>query len=676
MAHTEEGVTCYFNRELSWLEFNDRVLRQAQNPDNPLLERFKFLSIVSSNLDEFFMIRVASLMDQHHAGYQDPAGLNPKQQLKRIAERTHILVAEQYETLADLLRGADQYGFSSMDALSQEAVDYLKEYYIKEIFPVLTPLAVDASRPFPLLSGRSVNLGVFLDRGGDAPAFVSVQLPAMLRRVIELPDGRRVMLEQVMTRFMGELLEGETILFCHPFRITRNADLNFEDEDVADLLSHIKKTLKKRKWGEVIRLEVDAAMPDDMRKWLMDEMDVAKPAVYQIDGPLGLDFLIKELYGEEGQDELRYPPQPPNAVPFAPEEIFSAISQRDILLHHPYDPFDPVVWFVQQAARDPQVLAIKQTLYRVSGNSPIVKALSDAAEAGKQVTVLLEVKARFDEENNIHWGTRLEQAGCHVIYGLVHLKTHSKITLVVRREENGIQRYVHLGTGNYNDVTARFYTDMGLFSVSPEIGQDASAFFNMITGYSQMPIMHKLVAAPRSLRDWFIEAIRREARNASNGREASIFAKMNSLVDNDIISALYDAAGAGVKIRLLIRGICCLNNHCEKAAGNIDVHSIVGRYLEHSRIFIFHESGQRSVYLSSADWMPRNLDRRVELLFPVDDPDNASRVREIMELYWQDNMNSSLLLADGSYRILSGDGFNRVQTMNLGTMHASARLPY
>ena len=681
----------YLNRELSWLEFNQRVLMEAANPDNPVFERMKFLSIVSSNLDEFFMIRVASLRDQCNAGYKKPdaAGFTPKRQIALITQRTQLMVAQQYQilrenVLPDLLRNGVR--FLKHEQLSPELREWIRGYFEHEVYPVLTPMAVDSSRPFPLILNKSLNLGVLLasrDKDRDAPDFATVQVPSTLPRIVELPCLRGeaehafILLEEIIAHSIGRLFDGRRVLCCHPYRITRNGDLSFDEEDAADLLFAIQKSLKKRKWGAVIRLEIAQDADNALVRFLRHALEASRDEVYRIDGPLNLDFLMKQVYSLPGFEHLKYKPFRAHiAHDLQPDEgsIFDTLRARDVFLHHPYDSFDPVVRFVQEAARDPKVMAIKQTLYRVSGNSPVVRALADAAEAGKQVTALLEIKARFDEENNIQWGKQLERAGCHVVYGLKGLKTHSKITLVVRREEEGIRRYVHLGTGNYNDVTARLYTDMAIMTSDERIGEDASAFFNMLTGYSDTPHLHQLICAPRMLRERLTELIDREARNAAEGRPASITAKMNSLLDPQIIRSLYAASCAGVKIRLLVRGICCLRPGIKGASENIEVSSIVGRFLEHSRIFRFENGGQPEVYLSSADWMPRNLDRRVELMFPVNDPAIARQVEEILYASLDDNAKAWHMNSDGSYhRAEIGIGETRRNIQEALILRATAR---
>ncbi|MFZ5966693.1 MAG: RNA degradosome polyphosphate kinase [Bacillota bacterium] len=667
----------YINRELSWLEFNDRVLEEARNRINPLFERLKFLSIVSSNLDEFFMIRVASLKDLVNAGFHkpDPAGLTPKQQLKRISLRAHKMVDQQYSSYnRALVPGLRKNGIHIIyrEELSQGQRNYINEYFIENVYPVLTPMAVDSSRPFPLILNKSLNVGVLVDGGEQEKEmiFATVQVPAVLPRMVELPtemEGARmyILLEEVIMMFIDRLFTGKKVLCAYPYRITRNTDLSIEEEDAEDLLMEIEKSLKKRKWGVAIRLEVDDSMDESLVKILKNALEIHHGDIYYVNGPLDLTFLMK-LSGIDGYDHLKYPEADPQ-VPLdllGEEDIFQGIRREDVLLHHPYESFDPVVAFVEKAAKDDRVLAIKQTLYRVSGNSPIVRALAEAAERGKQVTVLVEVKARFDEENNIQWAKRLEKAGCHVIYGLVGLKTHCKITLVVRSEEDGIRRYVHLGTGNYNDITAKFYTDIGLFTCNEYYGADASALFNILTGYSEPLGWYKLEMAPLGLRKKFLSLIQREERHASTGGKGRIIAKMNSLVDTEIIAALYRASQAGVKIDLIVRGICCLRPDIKGVSENITVRSIVGRYLEHSRIYYFFNEGREEVYLSSADWMPRNLDRRVELLFPVESKKNKERVLGILEITLDDTVKTRILDGEGKYKKIDKRGKKLLNSQN------------
>ncbi len=652
----------YTNRELSWLLFNKRVLSEAKDKKNPLFERLKFLSITASNLDEFFMVRVASLKDMVHAGYKkkDIAGMTVDVQLACVNEETHRLVEQQYSVYnRSLLPRLLEEGLHIVrhhEELDKEDGVYVDRYFADNVYPVLTPMAVDSSRPFPLIRNKSLNLGALVKKknGEGETEFAMVQVPSVLSRIVTIPGGKQtrvILLEEVIERNIQKLFLNYDIICSFPFRIMRNADLGIEEEGAEDLLQEIEKQLKKRKWGQVIRLEVEDGIDKKLLKLIQNELSIEKEDIYSINGPLDLTFLMK-MYGMKGFDHLKEDsysrPQP---VPELPEEadVFEKIREGDILMHHPYQTFEPVVRFVRQAAKDPDVLAIKQTLYRVSGNSPIVAALEQAAENGKQVSVLVELKARFDEENNIVWAKKLEKAGCHVIYGLVGLKTHSKITLVVRREENGIRRYVHLGTGNYNDSTAKLYTDVGLFTCSEAIGEDATAVFNMLSGYSEPRSWNKLSVAPLWLKDRFLRLIDREKAYAQQGREAHIIAKMNSLCDKVIIESLYAASAAGVKIDLIIRGICCLKVGIPGVSENITVRSIVGNYLEHARIFYFENDGKPEYYCASADWMPRNLDRRVEILFPVEKPCLQEKLQDILDCQMRDNVKASMLQPDGSY---------------------------
>ncbi len=655
----------YFtNRELSWILFNKRVLSEARDKQNPLFERLKFLSITASNLDEFFMIRVASLKDMVNAGYDKPdiAGMKPLEQLKNLNVVTHELVNLQYSTYKrSLVPQLLQNGLRVIEHhedLTVKESEYADRYFMDYIYPVLTPMAVDSSRPFPLIRNKSLNIGALVRKkeGEEELEFATVQVPSVLPRIIPIPseNGNEkavILLEEIIERNIDKLFLNYNIVCANPFRIMRNADLTIEEDEAEDLLKEIEKQLKKRQWGQVIRLEVESGIDKRLLKLIENELSIKKEDIYHIDGPLDLTFLMK-MYAIEGFEHLKengY--ESPQPVPELPSDcdIFQVIRNGDILLHHPYQTFEPVVEFIKQAARDPNVLAIKQTLYRVSGNSPIIAALAQAAENGKQVSVLVELKARFDEENNIVWAKMLEKAGCHVIYGLVGLKTHSKITLVVRKEDDGIRRYVHLGTGNYNDATAKLYTDIGMFTCSEPIGEDATAVFNMLSGYSEPRTWNRLSLAPLWLKDKFLYLIARERDYAKEGRPAYIIAKMNSLCDKDIIEALYEASTAGVKIELIVRGICCLKVGIPGVSEHIKVRSIVGNFLEHSRIFYFENDGTSEVYLSSADWMPRNLERRVEILFPVEKPELKEKVYHILEGALKDTVKAHLLKADGSY---------------------------
>ncbi|MBE5928804.1 MAG: RNA degradosome polyphosphate kinase [Lachnospiraceae bacterium] len=660
----------YDNRELSWLEFNNRVLSEAYDTSLPLFERLKFLSITSSNLDEFVMIRVASLKDMVHADYEKPdiAGMTPKMQLAEISAKAHALVESQYNiynsSFLHLLKDNNIVLVTHYEDLTDKQRTFVNRYFTREVYPVLTPMAVDSSRPFPLIRNKSLNIAALLksNKTDETYEYATVQVPSVLPRLIRIPSDDSdaitlIFLEQIIEMNMDKLFLGYNIISACPYRIMRNADLTIEEDEAADLLTEIERQVKKRQWGEIIKLEVEKGIDERLLTWLRDDFNIKKEDLYIINGPLDLTFFMK-LYGIDGFSHLKNKPYTPQPVPGLDhdEDIFAQIRNKDILLFHPFYTFDPVVEFVRKAASDPNVLAIKQTLYRVSSNSPIISSLALAAENGKQVSVLVELKARFDEENNIIWARKLEQAGCHVIYGLVGLKTHSKITLVVRREKDGIRRYVHLGTGNYNDSTAKQYTDMGLFTCSQPIGEDATAVFNMLSGYSEPASWNKLSLAPLWLRDKFMECIMRETEHARNGKKAHMIVKINSLCDAKIIAALYEASAAGVKIELIIRGICSLKVGIAGISDNITVHSIVGNYLEHSRIFYFYNDGNEDIYMGSADWMPRNLDKRVEILFPVDDVEIKERIKHILDIQLRDNVKTRIKLADSSYKQLTPEG--------------------
>ncbi len=650
------------NRELSWLEFNKRILNEAVDKNNLLFERMKFLSITASNLDEFFMVRIASLMDMVHAGYKktDIAGMTAKEQLEAILPEAKEFMANQYKiwnrSLLPMLEKNGLHFIKHHEDLNEEQERFVDEYFMRNVYPVLTPMAVDSSRPFPLIQNKSLNIGALIkDKKNEGVIDIAtVQVPNVLPRIVQIPSDKNgttiILLEELIERNLDKLFLNYTILSAHPYRVMRNADLTIDEDEAADLLKEIEKQLKKRQWGEVIRLEVADTMDKRLEKKLAEKLNVDNNYVYKIKGPLDLTFLMK-AYGLDGFQQYKIPKFTPQPVPGLDKErgIFEQIREHDILLHHPYYEFTPVVDFISQAAKDPDVLAIKQTLYRVSGNSPIVASLAKAAENGKQVTVLVELKARFDEENNIGWAKMLEKAGCHVIYGLVGLKTHSKIALVVRREEDGIRRYVHLGTGNYNDVTAKLYTDMGLLTCDDAIGEDATAVFNMLSGYSEPPVWNKLIVAPIWMKDRFLTLIAREAENAKKGKPARIVAKMNSLCDPTIIEALYKASGAGVKIELIIRGICCLKTGIPGISENITVRSIVGDFLEHARIFYFYNDGREDVFMGSADWMPRNLDKRVEITFPVEDAALKKAVIGILRLQLADTLKAHILMPNGRH---------------------------
>lgn len=666
----------FWNRELSWLQFNYRVLNEARDKSTMLFERLKFLSITASNLDEFFMVRIASLKDLVHADYTKPdiAGMTPKEQLEHLAKETHAMVDLQYSTwnrsLVPLLRENGLYYVERHEDLTEEQADFVDRYFHKTVYPVLTPMAIDSSRPFPLLRNKTLNIAALIkkkENGGEYEV-ATVQVPSVLPRIIKLPSSDKtktevMLLEEVIERNISQLFLNYEVKDAAPYRIMRNADLTIDEDDASDLLKEIQKQLKKRQWGEVIRLEHQEGMNKQLIKYLKKQLQISNNDMYAINGPLDLTFLMK-LYGLKGFSDLKQPtykPQPSPSIK-ANRTLFEQIREKDILLSHPYESFDPVVDFIRQAAKDPDVLAIKQTLYRVSGNSPIIASLAQAAENGKQVTVLVELKARFDEENNILWAKKLEQSGCHVIYGLVGLKTHCKIALVVRREEDGIRRYVHLGTGNYNDSTAKLYTDMGMFTASELIGEDATAVFNMLSGYSEPPRWEKLLVAPRWLRNGFLKLIDREIENAKKGKKAKIKAKMNSLCDPTMIMALYEASNAGVKIELVVRGICCLVAGKKGLSENISVRSIVGTFLEHSRIFYFYNDGMEEVYMGSADWMPRNLDRRVEIVFPVEQEEIKQRVIQILNVQLRDTMKAHIMQPDGTYEKVDRRGKPKLES--------------
>ena len=676
----------YFNRELSWLEFNYRVLNEALDKRTPLLERLKFAAIFSANLDEFFMVRVAGLKQQVQADVTKLSrdGLTPSEQLTAISERLRPLVKEQdhlFEyTLRNLLITQGIYLINYVD-LDQEQRTYLHQYFDDNIFPVLTPLAVDPSHPFPYISNLSLNLGVVVrDPDTDEEHFARVKVPGVLPRFVALPPELRhqeddqtaiwtgVPLEQVIAHNLEALFPGMIVQECHPFRVTRNADLSVEEDEADDLLLAIEQELRKRHIGKsAVRLEIHAGTPEPIRNQLIEDLELEEVDVYDIEGLLGLKDLfyfmslpcphlkdqpwsavipsklqrIKEVV--DGNDDGK--------IQQEGEDIFSLIRQGDILVHHPYQSFSASVQqFITQAAYDPDVLTIKMTLYRTSGDSPIVNALIAAAANGKQVAVLVELKARFDEENNIIWARRLEQSGVHVVYGLVGLKTHTKIILVVRKEGKEIRRYVHIGTGNYNPKTAKLYTDLGLLTVREELGEDLTDLFNFLTGYSRQKSYRKLLVAPVNMRDRMVAMMNREAEHCRNGGSGRIVAKMNSLVDPQIIETLYQASQAGVKIDLIVRGICCLRPGVEGVSDNINVISIIGRFLEHSRIFYFHNGGEEEIYLGSADWMTRNLSRRVEAITPVEDPKIAKKLQEILGVMLSDNRQAWELQSDGSYK--------------------------
>ena len=637
----------YFNRELSWLKFNQRVLLESIDSNTPLLERLRFIAIASSNLDEFFMIRVAGLRHQVVNGIvkYDAAHMDAKAQLKAIDESVQRLVSMQSTYLLDVKSKA-----------------WLRHYFEEHIYPVVTPLAVDSGHPFPFLTNHTINAIVrifqILPDGRKDYKIAILPIPSVLDRIIEIPsrsnkEHRFVYLEDVITYYANQFFQGYGIEDYMVFRITRDADLEIDEEEATDLLSEVEESLRRRRRGDAVRLEVCGDVKGHLLDFVLTSVELEQKDVYRIDGHLDCRMYF-DFCNYPGLDELRYEPFdskiPSELVDHEGESLFSIIGKQDLFVHHPFESFTVVEQFIAQAAVDPDVLAIKQTLYRVSGDSPIIASLIKAADNGKQVTVLMEVKARFDEENNIQMARRLEKAGCHVIYGLKGLKTHSKITMVVRRENDGIRRYVHLATGNYNGKTARIYTDCGIFTCNDEYGDDASRFFNLISGYSDPPIWNKFIVAPLNLREKIIELIDREIELAKKGEDAYIIAKMNSLLDKNVIAKLYEASTAGVRIELIVRGICTLRPGIAGVSDNITVRSIVGRFLEHHRLFYFRNGGNESLYLSSADWMPRNLNERVELMVPIEDKRHKERVKGILDLYLEDTLKAHIMRADGSYR--------------------------
>ena len=646
----------FINRELSWLDFNARVLAEAQKAENLPLDRLKFLAITASNLDEFFMVRTAYLqVKSKEDNKPDDSGLSPQEELTQVLERARAFQLEQASCLKEILTPLREAGIfiCSMRDLNEAQLTFAREMFADEILPVLTPLAVDPGRPFPFLANQSLNIGVRMRNGEDNNVYAVVQVPSILPRFIPLPEDTRrcfLPLEELIAYYLPQICDLHEIAAYGFFRITRSADFDVDD-DTDNLLEEMKRTLRKRKRSKPIRLELNENFDGKLYDFLREMLRIGNKFIFQLPGWLDISAFQK-IAALKKCDSLRLKAiTPAPAADFVGcEDIFAAIRERDRMLHHPYESFDPVIDFINAAAADPQVLAIKQTLYRVSGKSRVVTALEEAAENGKQVTVLVELKARFDEENNIQWGRRLERAGCHVIYGLSGLKTHCKVTLVVRREADGIRRYVHLATGNYNDVTARLYTDIGMFTCRPAFGIDASALFNHLTGFSQPPEYHKLVVAPENMKPFFLDKIGREIENARKQLPCGISFKANSLLDGEIVRKLYEASGAGVPIRLLVRGICSLLPGEQEISENIRVRSVLGQFLEHSRVYIFENAGSPVVYIGSADLMPRNLERRVEVIFPVEEHCLAERLHEMLGLMWRDNVGAWELARDGAYR--------------------------
>lgn len=662
MIHAKENR--YLNRECTWINFNERVVNEAAISSIPLLERVNFLSISASNNDEFFMIRVAGIKHllAEQITHKDIAGLTPKEQFEAIQLIEHSQCRRQYKIYRDIKKRLSAEGIHiiSFDEANEEEKIYLEKYVKEEIYPVVTPLAVDTAHFVPFLASLSLNLAVFLQREGGLTKAAVLPVPLKtVPRLIEIPQKRDghtfVFCEDLLAAYAHLFFPGYIITEIKPFRLTRDADLEIS-KDAADLLAEVKKSLKKRKKGAPVRLETDCRVSPAMRHFLKTVADVEESDIYEIDGPVDLTGLF-EITALPEYDRLRFPAASPQPVwellPYRKEELWSVVKKHNIMMHHPYETFAAVDDFIYLAAKDPDVLAIKQTLYRVGTQSAIIDALAEAAENGKEVTVLMEVKARFDEENNIHKARKLEEAGCHVIYGVAGLKTHSKITLVVRRESDGIRRYVHLATGNYNGKTARIYTDVGILTADRAIGEDASAFFNLLSGYFESPAWKKLAVAPYDLRERLYSSVDREISAAKEGKKTVIIAKMNSLLDRHVIDRLYEASQAGVIVRLIVRGICVLRPGVAGLSENISVHSIVGRFLEHSRLFYFYNDGAEDVFISSADWMPRNLNERIELLVPVEYGPHKERIKEILRLNYEDNVNGHIMDQNGEYTYLA-----------------------
>ncbi len=663
----------YINRERSWLDFNYRVLEEAYDKTNMIMDRLKFLAITASNLDEFFMVRIAGLMDQVNVGYNKKGldGKTPTEQLAEINTITQEMMKRQYNCLLKSLvpeLNQNHIFFVEYDELEGEEREYVDDYFLETCYPVLTPQAIDNSRPFPLVKNNQVYLCVQLldtqedkkkkkkESKEDEEYMAILEIPKVLDRIIALPRTDReapyryIFIENIIIHNAGQLFTGYDVKHVSEFRITRNGDLAIDEDEAEDLLIEIEKSIQQRKWGACIKLEITKSMSKKAKRKLIEELEISEEDVYELKGQLDLTCFMK-FQGRPEFDELRepiYKPLPSRDF-YEQEDIFEVIREKDRLLHHPYQSFDTVVDFVRKAAADPDVLAIKQTLYRVSGDSPIIAALIEAAQNGKQVTVLVELKARFDEANNIVWAKKLERAGCHVIYGLVGLKIHCKMILVVRKEEDGIRRYVHLGTGNYNDVTARLYTDIGMFTAKESYGSDVSTLFNVLSGYSHYTLWKKLEVAPTTMREAFNRHIDREIENVKLGVRGRIIAKMNSLIDDQIVEKLYEASQAGVEIHLIVRGMCSLIPGIRGVSENITVHSIVGTFLEHSRIYYFYNQGKEDIYLSSADWMQRNLNRRIETLFPVEDPDLKAELKHILDITLRDTIKTRVMTETGEY---------------------------
>ncbi|MFW5809807.1 MAG: polyphosphate kinase 1, partial [Halanaerobium sp.] len=665
----------YFNKQLSWLKFNIRVLEEADKDDQetPLLEKLKYLAITASNLDEFFMVRVARIKDDIESGYNEPdkSGYRPRELFKEVAETIHHLYENQYKYFNKTMKKLknEKIYFKKYNDLNNKQRQYTKKYFNEIILPVLTPVAIDPSHPFPLIANKSLNLGVLLERNKNENIFSTieekkvfsvVEVPSNLQRFVEIPASNNenvfIFLEEIIKANIDQLFSGNKVITADTFRITRNAEVVL-DEESKNLLSEMKRYVKRRRWGFAVRLEINSDCNQYILNFLKDNLKVTEADIYQVSGPINLGSFMDFVLKLNNHDHLKFKKMIPQPNPdiYNADDIFELIKEKDIVLHHPFESFDPVVEIVKKAASDPKVLTIKQTLYRVSGNSPLIEHLTRAAENGKQVTVLVELKARFDEEKNIAWAKRLEEAGCHVIYGIKGLKVHAKALLIVRAEKEGIKRYVHMSTGNYNDKTAELYTDMALMTSKDNFASDIAGLFNLLTGYSKPPEWKLLAVAPLDLKEKFIKLIESEINNSKRGLEAKIIAKMNALVDSDIIKKLYEASQAGVKIELIVRGICCLVPGIEGVSENIKVRSIIGKLLEHSRIFYFKNNNQPLVFLSSADWRPRNLERRVEIAFPVEEDKNKEKIIKVLKTVLKDSKKAHLLQKNGDYKKINDD---------------------
>jgi len=682
----------FFNRDLSWVEFNRRVLEEALNPDLPLLEKVKFVSIFSSNLDEFYMIRLSGLKEQIVASIHEPSidGLTPIEQVRIIEKALKPMIKKLNDLwINELVPSLEEHGVEllSFSQFTEDEQKKLSEYFNKEIYPVLTPLAFDPGRPFPYISNLSLNLAILVKKPNGENHFARVKVPNILPRLLQVDEilhpGKKtdvngafhakfIWLSDLMWANLAGLFPGMEVIEAHRFRITRDTDIELQEDEADDLLSVIEENIRQRRFGSVVRLEITNRMPEFMLETLMENLRITRDDVHIVEGHIGLSDVMT-LYGlplHELKERPYYPVTP--KLFDEDEDIFTTIKQRDILLHHPYHSFTPVIDFIKQATKDPDVLAIKQTLYRVGTDSPIVKSLIEAAERGKQIAVLVELKARFDEENNIFWARELEKVGAHVVYGLVGLKTHAKMTLVVRKEFDGVKRYVHLSTGNYNAVTAKIYTDLGFFTCDEDICADVSDIFNYLTGYSKQKDYRKLIVAPINMRESMLVKIARETENVKTGGEGAIIWKLNSLVDPAIICALYEASNSGVKIDLIVRGICCLVPGLPGLSENIKVTSIVGRYLEHSRVFYFYNNSKEEIYLSSADMMQRNLDRRVEISFPIEDQKLKNEImKSLLKITLRDNVKSRLLLPDMTYKLHdNGDSTKKTNSQEWMMKHS------